>query len=117
MKKDVQIRKLTHENKKKAMVALKRADEIKKIKKVNETLKKLFRPVRKNMSRLSLRSERGTTKREKEEMVPIPAKEIEQLVTECLRNMLLKIDRDFDLIKYSKKCEEINKELDRLVRE
>jgi hypothetical protein len=105
MKKDVQIRKLTHENKKKTMVALKKAEEIKKIKKVNETLKKLFRPVRKNVTRLSSRSDRGTTRRDNEEMIPIPPKEIEQLVTECLRNMLLKIDRDFDLIKYSKKCE------------
>lgn len=64
MKKDVQIRKLTHENKKKTIVALKKAEEIKKIKKVNETLKKLFRPVRKNVTRLSSRSDRGTTRRD-----------------------------------------------------
>jgi len=34
-KKDVQIRKLTNENKRKAIMALKKTDEIKRIKKIN----------------------------------------------------------------------------------
>ena len=79
LKKDVQIRKLTHENKKKGLTVLKRAEQIKKVKKVNDTLKKLLKPVRPAKSnkaaatsRFSLKSERDTGK--KEEMVQIPTK-------------------------------------------
>lgn len=56
MKKDIQIRKLTNENKKKAISALKRTDELKKIKKVNDTLKKLLKPLRIGRPRVSTRS-------------------------------------------------------------
>lgn len=93
MRKDVQIRKLTQDNKRKGMAALKKGEEIKKVKKVNETLKKLLRPMRAVTSRHSAMSDRGNTR--KEEVAPIPNKEFDSLVSECLRNMLLKIDRDF----------------------
>ena len=101
-KKDIQIRKLTNQNKKKSITVLKRADQIKKIKKVNETLKKLLKPLKLATSRNSTRSERGDRK---DTMVPIESKQLQKLVTDCLRNLLLKIDRDFDLSKYSKKCD------------
>jgi hypothetical protein len=44
LKKDVQIRKLTNENKKKNWCVLRKDDELKRIKKVNETLRKLMKP-------------------------------------------------------------------------
>lgn len=112
MKKDILIRKLTNDNKKKSLAALKRTDEIKKIKKVNETLKKLLKPIRIGKKRLSNLSDRA----EKSETMEIENRELENLVAECLKNMLLKIDREFDIEKYGKKCEEINAELEGLIR-
>ena len=71
MRKDVQIRKLTQDNKRKGMVTLKKGEEIKKMKKVNETLKKLLRPMRAITSRHSSKSDRGN---KKDEVQPIPNK-------------------------------------------
>lgn len=51
MKKDVQIRKLTNENKKKNWCVLRKNDELKRIRKVNETLKKLMKPLRTTRSK------------------------------------------------------------------
>lgn len=47
LQKDVQIRKLATENKKKNWCVMKKNDELKRVKKVNETLKKLLKPMRK----------------------------------------------------------------------
>jgi hypothetical protein len=46
LKKDVQIRKLTNENKKKNWCMMRKNDELKRIRKVNETLKRLTKPYR-----------------------------------------------------------------------
>jgi len=43
--------------------------------------------------------------------------ELDRLVNECLQQLLLRVDRDFELEKYSRKCEEINSELDILVKD
>ena len=69
--------------------------------------------MKQNTSRMSCKSELGN---KKDEMVPIPNKEFQMLVKQCLKHMMLKIDRDYDLVKYSKKCEQLNSELDSLFR-
>lgn len=46
LKKDVQIRKLTNDNKRKNWSVLKKDDELKRIRKVNETLKRLTKPIK-----------------------------------------------------------------------
>lgn len=43
IRKDVEIRKLANDNKKKGLQALKKADEILRVRKANETLKKLMK--------------------------------------------------------------------------
>jgi transglutaminase/protease-like cytokinesis protein 3 len=52
----VQIRKLTNDNKKKTIMALKKTDEIKRIKKVNDALKKLLKPLKHNSFKSSMTS-------------------------------------------------------------
>ena len=47
LQKDVQSRKFATENKKKTGGVMKKNDELKRVKKVNETLKKLLKPMRK----------------------------------------------------------------------
>jgi hypothetical protein len=46
LKKDVQIRKLTNDNKRKNWCVLRKDDELKRIRKVNETLKRLTKPIK-----------------------------------------------------------------------
>jgi len=92
-RKEIQIRKLTNENKKSAFSALKNKDELKKVKKINEMLKMLMKPLKKMRRATDL--EENTDKIE--EKSSIQKKEIENMVNDCVHNLLLKIDRDFDL--------------------
>lgn len=54
-KKEIQIRKLTNENKKKNLHVLKKNDELKRIKKLNATLKQLMKPKKINLKNDSLK--------------------------------------------------------------
>lgn len=72
---------------------MKNKDELKKVKKINEMLKMLMKPLKKMRRAKDL--EENTYKIE--EKSSIQKKEIENMVNDCVHNLLLKIDRDFDL--------------------
>lgn len=86
MKKDVQIRKLTNENKRKNWCVLRKDDELKRIRKVNETLRRLMKPIK------TTRKEEVAQKQQEAEL-GIEAEELDRLIERCLKNLLLKIDR------------------------
>lgn len=84
LKKDVQIRKLTSDNNRKHWSVLRKNDELKRIRKLNETLKRLTRPLRATSRNTQINVD--TDK-------PVDQQHLDGLIEQTLKSMLLKIDR------------------------